>query len=66
MKKSRSGIKDQAVIVISLEADGALTVSSRNNGRSICAKVADAIVKLSGAVLKHEQASKPKEVPDTK
>lgn len=58
MKKCHSGIKDQAVIVISLLVDGTMAISSRNNGRSKCAKVADAIVKMSGAVLKHDQAER--------
>jgi hypothetical protein len=58
-KTVKTGIKDQAVIVITETHEGKLYISSRNNGRSMVSKMADAIVKLSQAAIENEMKSTP-------
>lgn len=47
----QSGIKEHAVIVITLMENKVLSISSENNGRSITSKMADAIIEMAGTVI---------------
>jgi hypothetical protein len=51
MAKARK-IASQAVIVITILGDGTMCIRTDNGGRSHAAKVADAIVHMSAAVMK--------------
>jgi hypothetical protein len=49
-KPKQVGVRDQATIVLTLLDNGRMVIMSKNNGRTPCARMADAIVKMAAAV----------------